>query len=229
MLDWYSIDLELGGRTVLRQVDFRLRSGERVGILGPSGAGKSSLLRLAAGILKVQRGNQQSSFRHAVLAFQEPRLLPWCRVAENLEIPLRAAGRDPATARCVAAEWLERVGLSEYARSWPNQLSGGMAQRVALARALAVEPDLLLLDEPFSALDPALRKTLIDICRDWLEQSAAALLCVSHHPGELVGLVERFVLLNAGGLQTFDAADRAPEVLAEALHQTLMTLETSLP
>lgn len=74
-----------------------------------------------------------------------------------------------------------------------------------------------------------MRKTLIDICRDWLEQSAAALLCVSHHPGELVGLVERFVLLNAGGLQTFDAADRAPEVLAEALHQTLMTLETSLP
>lgn len=70
MLDWYSIDLELGGRMVLRQVDFRLRSGERVGILGPSGAGKSSLLRLAAGILKAQRGNQQSSFRHAVLAFQ---------------------------------------------------------------------------------------------------------------------------------------------------------------
>ncbi|MDG9926821.1 MULTISPECIES: ATP-binding cassette domain-containing protein [unclassified Pseudomonas] len=229
MLDWHAIDLRLGGRPVLNGVDFRVRAGERVGILGPSGAGKSSLLRLAAGTLKARRGTLGNSFRHAVLAFQEPRLLPWCRVAENLEIPLRAAGRDPATARRLAAEWLARVGLGEQARAWPNQLSGGMAQRVALARALAVEPDLLLLDEPFSALDPALRKTLCELCRDWLDTSGAALLCVSHHPAELVGLVDRFVLLSGGALREFDPAGRTPDKVASALHQTLMTLEAPQP
>lgn len=229
MLDWHAIDLHLGGRQVLNGVDFRVRAGERVGILGPSGAGKSSLLRLAAGTLKARHGTLGNSFRHAVLAFQEPRLLPWCRVAENLEIPLRAAGRDPATARRLAAEWLARVGLGEQARAWPNQLSGGMAQRVALARALAVEPDLLLLDEPFSALDPALRKTLCELCRDWLDASGAALLCVSHHPAELVGLVDRFVLLSGGVLREFDPAGRAPDKVASALHQTLMTLEAPQP
>lgn len=226
MLDWHAIDLTLGGRPVLKTVDFQLRAGERVGILGPSGAGKSSLLRLAAGTLKAQHGALGNRFRHAVLAFQEPRLLPWCRVAKNLEIPLQAAGRDKAAARRGAAEWLARVGLGEYAEAWPNQLSGGMAQRVALARALAVEPDLLLLDEPFSALDPALRNALIELCRDWLDQSGAALLCVSHHPGELVGLVDRFVLLSGGTLREFDPAGRAPESLSDALHQTLLTLET---
>ena len=100
-----------------------------------------------------------------------------------------------------------------------------MAQRVTLARALAVEPDLLLLDEPFSALDPALRNALIELCRGWLDQSGAALLCVSHHPGELVGLVDRFVLLSGGTLREFDPAGRAPGSLASALHQTLLTLE----
>ena len=229
MLDWHAIDLRLGDRPVLNGVDFRVRAGERVGILGPSGAGKSSLLRLAAGTLKARRGTLGNSFRHAVLAFQEPRLLPWCRVAENLEIPLRATGRDPATARLLAAEWLARVGLGEQARAWPNQLSGGMAQRVALARALAVEPDLLLLDEPFSALDPALRKTLGELCRDWLDASGAALLCVSHHPAELVGLVDRFVLLSGGALREFDPAGRTPDKVASALHQTLMTLEAPQP
>ncbi|MBO3273733.1 ATP-binding cassette domain-containing protein [Pseudomonas schmalbachii] len=225
MLELRAVDLTLGGRSVLAHVDFQVLAGERVGILGPSGAGKSCLLSLAAGILGVQRGTYGNTFRHSVLAFQEPRLLPWCRVSENLEIPLRAAGHAKAAARRLAADWLERVGLSAYVDAWPNQLSGGMAQRVALARALSVEPDLLMLDEPFSALDPALRNSVIELCREWLDQSGAALLCVSHHPGELVGLVDRFVLLNSGSLQAFDLASHAPEQTLEALHQTLLALE----
>ncbi|MCY1417867.1 Glutamine transport ATP-binding protein GlnQ [compost metagenome] len=229
MFDLRAVDLVLGGRSVLAHVDFKVEAGERVGILGPSGSGKSSLLSLAAGTLSVHQGSSANTFRHAVLAFQEPRLLPWCRVSENLEIPLRAAGHATAAARRLAGRWLERVGLSAYADAWPNQLSGGMAKRVALARALSVAPDLLLLDEPFSALDPALRNSLIELCRNWLEQSGAALLCVSHHPSELLGLVDRFVLLNAGSLQAFDLAGRTPEQAAESLHQTLLDLEAPIP
>ncbi|MCY1262859.1 Glutamine transport ATP-binding protein GlnQ [compost metagenome] len=229
MLDWRDVDLAMGERLVLADATFHLQPGERVGILGPSGAGKSSLLRLAAGTLKARRGTLENRFRHAVLAFQDPRLLPWCRVAENLEIPLRAIGHDKATARRLAGEWLERVGLAGHERAWPNLLSGGMAQRVALARALSVEPDLLLLDEPFSALDPALRESLLDLCRDWLARSGAALLCVSHHPAELVGLVERFVLVNDGSLRPFDLTGHAADQVATVLHQTLLALEAPAP
>ncbi|HGX3309050.1 TPA: ABC transporter ATP-binding protein [Pseudomonas aeruginosa] len=229
MLDWYGVDLLLGERRVLADASLRLLPGERVGILGPSGAGKSSLLRLAAGLLKPHRGQADNGFRHPVLAFQEPRLLPWCRVAENLEIPLRAIGHDRATARRLASHWLERVGLAGHEGAWPNQLSGGMAQRVALARAFSVEPDLLLLDEPFSALDPALRESLLDLCRDWLASSGAALLCVSHHPGELVGLVERFVLVNDGSLRALDLSGHTADQAAAVLHQTLLALEIPAP
>lgn len=229
MLEWRDVDLVLGEQRVLAEASLCLQPGERVGILGPSGAGKSSLLRLAASLLKARRGQVENRFRHPVLAFQEPRLLPWCRVAENLEIPLCAIGHDRATARRLASQWLERVGLAGQERAWPNQLSGGMAQRVALARAFSVEPDLLLLDEPFSALDPALRESLLGLCRDWLASSGAALLCVSHHPAELVGLVERFVLVNGGALQPFDLTGHAADQAAAILHQTLLALEAPAP
>lgn len=229
MLEWHGVDLRLGERHVLADASLRLLPGERVGILGPSGAGKSSLLRLAASLLRPHRGQADNGFRHPVLAFQEPRLLPWCRVAENLEIPLRAIGHDRTTERRLASLWLERVGLAGHGRAWPNQLSGGMAQRVALARAFSVEPDLLLLDEPFSALDPALRESLLDLCRDWLASSGAALLCVSHHPGELVGLVERFVLVNDGSLRPFDLSGHTADQAAAVLHQTLLALEIPAP
>ncbi|KSW27096.1 MULTISPECIES: ATP-binding cassette domain-containing protein [unclassified Pseudomonas] len=229
MLEWHGVDLVLGERRVFADVSLRLLPGERVGILGPSGAGKSSLLRLAAGLLRPRRGRLENGFRHPVLAFQEPRLLPWCRVAENLEIPLRASGLERAAARRMASHWLERVGLAGHERAWPHQLSGGMAQRVALARAFSIEPDLLLLDEPFSALDPALRESLLDLCRDWLASSGAALLCVSHHPAELIGLVERFVLVNDGALQPFDLTGYAADQAATVLHQTLLALEAPAP
>ena len=104
-----------------------------------------------------------------------------------------------------------------------------MAQRVALARAFSIEPDLLLLDEPFSALDPALRESLLDLCRDWLASSGAALLCVSHHPAELIGLVERFVLVNDGALRPFDLTGYAADQVATVLHQTLLALEAPAP
>jgi NitT/TauT family transport system ATP-binding protein len=231
MLELREVNLTLSGRRVLDGFDLQLVAGERVGILGPSGAGKSSLLKLIAGLLRVQGGHYRNSFRHPVLVFQEPRLLPWCRVCENLEIPLRAVGHGAAQARRLALEWLERVGLSEHAQAWPGQLSGGMAQRVALARAFAVQPDLLLLDEPFSALDPALRDTLARLCREGLEHTGATLLCVSHHPHELIALVDRCVLLDNGRARCFDIAEpgdaEARRATANTLQTVLMNLESS--
>lgn len=198
MLEMQSLSLRYGASTVLQDVDLRLRPGERLGLIGPSGAGKSSLLRLAAGLARPSGGTLRNGFRLPVLMFQEPRLLPWRHALDNVVLPLRGAGHPPAEARTLAARWLARVGLDGAMQSWPGELSGGMAQRVALARALAMAPDLLMLDEPFSALDPALRRQLAECCGEELARSGAALLCISHDPEELLGLVDRCVMVDRG-------------------------------
>lgn len=190
MLEFTQLGLRLGGRTVLQHIDFRLAPGERVGLVGPSGAGKSTLLRLACGLQKPSSGSLDNAFARTLLLFQEPRLLPWRRVQDNLALPLIAAGMAAGQAARQALQWLERVELdTALGQAWPHELSGGMAQRVALARALALQPDLLLLDEPFSALDPGLRLRMARLCLDSVARQGAALLCVSHHPQELAAMV----------------------------------------
>jgi len=215
MLELRNVTLHFGPLAILRGIDLDLKPGQRMGLLGPSGAGKSTLLRLAAGLLKPSSGALRNSYRYPALVFQEPRLLPWRRVAENIEIPLRAAGCGAGEARERALRWLEQVELKGCAQAWPGELSGGMAQRASLARAFALQPDLLLLDEPFSALDPALRSTLGKLCRRCLDDTGAALLCISHHPHELVELVDTCLLLNNGRIERYDinptAANRGAE------------------
>lgn len=204
MFEMRHVSLDFGPTRVLDSVDFRVLPGERIGLLGPSGSGKSTLLKLAAGVLKASQGACINSFHHSLLVFQEPRLLPWRRIHENIQIPLRAAGCTKHDAHRRAHHWLERVGLRDCVDSWPAELSGGMVQRAALARAFALEPDFLLLDEPFSALDPALRVMLGNLCTDIVRDTGAALLCISHHPQELVQIVDRCVLLASGQLQSFE-------------------------
>lgn len=205
MLELRQVSLKFGPVQVLDGIDFRLAPGERVGVLGASGAGKSSLLKMAAGLLPATQGACVNSFRHALLVFQEPRLLPWRRTRENIEIPLIAAGVPKTEARERALHWLARVGLTSSAYAWPRELSGGMAQRAALARAFALQPDLLLLDEPFSALDRALRTDLAQLCAECACDTGAALLCISHHPEELAGMVDRCVLIKGGKLASYSA------------------------
>nr|WP_315258921.1 ABC transporter ATP-binding protein [uncultured Duganella sp.] len=222
MLDYSNLSIRLGERDVLAGFDLRLQAGERVGMLGASGAGKSSVLKLAAGLLKPSAGTLRQTFRHPVLVFQEPRLLPWCSMLDNVTLPLEAAGARRDEARMTALSWLERVGLRDQAACWPRELSGGMAQRVALARAFALQPDLLLLDEPFSALDPGLRRALTQLCDACLRDSCAALLYVSHHPHELVELVDRCVLLENGkGRDYLIGAHAQRAQVADALHRAL--------
>jgi len=204
MLELEQVHLDFGAAPVLAGFDLRIAPGERVGLFGASGSGKSTVLKLACGLLRPRRGRVGNRHRRTALVFQEPRLLPWCRLHENLVLPLRAAGHNRIDAERLADQWLDRVGLAQGATRWPGQLSGGMAQRASLARAFALTPDLLLLDEPFSALDPGLRQGLAALCDELVTQSGASLVCVSHHPQELVPWVDRCVLLKGGRGHAYD-------------------------
>ncbi len=174
---------------VLTDMDLCIRSGERIALMGPSGCGKTSLLRLAAGLIKPTKGTITRSTDKIAMQFQEPRLLPTRTAAENVNVVLS----DKAASMGEARKWLSRVGLSEAAELYPDELSGGMAQRVALARALAYGGDMLLLDEPFRGLDDALKA---DIMTMVLTQAPhTAILLVTHDTQEAERFAHRILTL----------------------------------
>jgi sulfonate transport system ATP-binding protein len=181
-----------GGRRVLDDLDLDIAPGEFVALIGRSGSGKSTLLRALAGLDPEVSGEAAVQGATAV-AFQEPRLVPWKRVTANVCLGLRAA--DP---RQAAATALAEVGLTERADAWPLTLSGGEAQRVSLARALVREPRLLLLDEPFSALDALTTITMHQlVLRLWARHRPAVLL-VTHDVDEALALADRVLVLTDG-------------------------------
>jgi sulfonate transport system ATP-binding protein len=181
-----------GARAVLDGLDLDIRRGEFVAMIGRSGSGKSTLLRALAGLDREVSGSLAVSQPVAV-AFQEPRLVPWERVLANVALGLR----DPAPAR-VAAAALEEVGLSDRAAAWPLTLSGGEAQRASLARALVRSPSLLLLDEPFSALDALTRITMHRLVLTLWERHRPAILLVTHDVDEALALADRVLVLRDG-------------------------------
>jgi NitT/TauT family transport system ATP-binding protein len=189
----------------LSAVDLTVADGEFVSLIGPSGCGKSTLLRLVADLDSPTSGDVVvfgKSARQARLdqeygiAFQQSGLLPWRTVAGNVELPLKLHGVNSEVRRRRVAELLELVGLTDFARSHPDQLSGGMQQRVAIARALAESPRLLLMDEPFGALDEITRERmqneLVRICAE----TGAAVLFVTHSIPEAVFLSDRVVVMS---------------------------------
>jgi sulfonate transport system ATP-binding protein len=180
------------GRVILDGVDVAIAPGEFVALLGRSGSGKSTLLRILGGLDDGYTGRVQRPEAVAV-AFQDPRLMPWKRVLANVTLGLR--DRVPAErARAVLAE----VGLTGHAGAWPRTLSGGEAQRASLARALVRDPELLLLDEPFAALDALTRLTMHDLVLALWQRRRPATLLVTHDVDEAVSLADR-VLVLAGG------------------------------
>ena len=181
-----------GGRVVLDGVDLDIAPGEFVAMLGVSGTGKSTLLRALAGLDREVTGELSVPGPVAV-AFQEPRLLPWRRVLANVALGLRVPD-----AGAVAERALEEVGLTERADAWPLTLSGGEAQRAALARALVREPSLLLLDEPFSALDALTRIAMHRLVLRLWESHRPAVLLVTHDVDEALILADRVLVLATG-------------------------------
>jgi len=187
-----------GGVTAIDGLDLTVNSGEFIAILGPSGCGKSTLLRIIAGLDKASEGKVTVSPGVKIAyVFQDAHLLPWRNVLRNAALPLELMG-VPKRRRLAAAEAaLEQVGLSDAIDRYPNQLSGGMRMRVSLARALVTEPNLLLLDEPFAALDEITRQKLDEQLRQLWRQRAMTVLFVTHSTGEAVFLADRAVVLSA--------------------------------
>jgi sulfonate transport system ATP-binding protein len=181
-----------GDRAVLDSIDLTIRPAEFVAVLGPSGAGKTTLLRLLAGLDQVDAGTITVPAVRSVV-FQEPRLVPAKRVWENVVL-----GSRGGAARQTAITALSEVGLSRHADAWPLTLSGGEAQRVALARALAREPGLLLLDEPFAALDALTRIKMHDLVLQLWQRHHPAVVLVTHDVDEAILLADRILVLSNG-------------------------------
>ncbi|QCB94051.1 ABC transporter ATP-binding protein [Cellulomonas shaoxiangyii] len=194
-----------GARPVLRAVDVELDAGEIVALVGPSGCGKSTLLRQVSGLDTPDGGRVlldgtpvTGIDRRTAVAFQEPRLLPWRTLAQNVALGL-PAGTPKDAGRARVAELLRLVGLEESARLRPRQVSGGMAQRASLARALARNPGVLLLDEPFGALDALTRLRMQDLLLDVHAAEPATVVLVTHDVEEALYLADRVLLLRSLG------------------------------
>ncbi len=182
MLKLENISLSFGEKTVLQNCSLSLAPGERLALMGPSGCGKTTLLRVALGLQVPDAGTVQCRAQKTAAVFQEPRLLPWSTAQENVGIVLM----DSADARAESLRWLEKMELKEAAALYPTELSGGMQQRVSLARALAVRPDLLVMDEPFKAMDEALTGRVLQLTADSL--GSTALLLATHSEAEAEAL-----------------------------------------
>ena len=188
------------GRTVLDEVDLSVGAGEVVALVGPSGCGKSTLVHIAADVMEPRRGAIARNYRRHGMVFQGPRLLPWATALDNIAYPLRISGVGRAErtrkARAAAARVaFDAADLGKY----PVELSGGMQQRVAIARALVVEPDFVFFDEPFTALDAALKRRMQDLVIDASRASHFAALFVTHDLMEAARIAHRILVLDVAG------------------------------
>ena len=193
-----------GAIEALRDVDLRIGAGEFVTLLGPSGCGKSTLLKIAAGLLRPTSGDMEIAGEPVRgprpdigIAFQKPTLLPWKTVLANVIVPAETLGQDLDLARARARELLGLMGLEAFADNYPNELSGGMQQRVGLARMLLRDPRLLLMDEPFSALDALTREHLmLELQRVWMRDQKSVMF-ITHSIPEAVFLSDRVLVMSA--------------------------------
>ena len=197
-----------GGRSALDGIDLAILEGEFLAILGPSGSGKSTLLRILAGLIAPTTGtvlfgdrdaiHLAPSSRDAAIVFQNQSLYPHLRVGANLAFSAVSSGMRKSTALASAAKVAAALELGDRLESWPSQLSGGQRQRVALGRVMVRRPSLVLLDEPFSNLDPPLRAAMVEDVRLLHSTIGATTILVTHEPREAASLADRIVFLDEG-------------------------------
>ena len=189
------------GVEALADVSLDVEAGEFLSVLGPSGCGKSTLLRLIAGLAEPTTGtidwSDDKGRADLGFVFQEPTLMPWATALANVALPLKLRGVAKGEREARAAEALDNVGLKGFERVWPRELSGGMKMRVSLARALVVQPRLLLMDEPFAALDEITRHRLNDDLLELWQRSGVTIVFVTHSVFESVFLSQRIVVMAA--------------------------------
>lgn len=190
-----NIDFSYDDRQVLQNLDLEVNAGDFLCLLGPSGSGKSTILRLIGGLLEPTRGKITGKEGKLSFVFQDARLLPWKTVLENTLWPFEISGEEKPNPEAL----LRKVGLWEARNLFPHQLSGGMKQRAAIARALVTNPQILLMDEPFSALDEVTRQDLEDLLRELWEQRRLTLVFVTHSLPEALFLGERVVIFGKSG------------------------------
>ena len=198
MLTFEAVTLSFGDGPVFDRLDLTVEPGKLAALLGRSGCGKTTALRLAAGLLKPDAGRIDNRFRRTAMVFQEPRLLPWASARDNAAFGLAALGMPREERRARAEDLLTAFGFTAAdLDKRPAQLSGGMQSRVAIARAFATEPDLVLMDEPFVALDVGLRRDLQDLVRATVDRRGSAVLFVTHDVTEAIRLADRILVLSA--------------------------------
>ena len=208
VVDLWGVEKVYGnGTRALAETSLKFNAGEFITLLGPSGCGKSTLLKMVAGLAEPSNGRIRwwngpleatgGAGRKLVMVFQDATLMPWARVAANVRLPLDLAGVDAASADRQVEQALKMVGLERFAKSYPRELSGGMQMRASIARALVTEPDLLLMDEPFGALDEITRNRLDGDLRDLWAAKGLTVVFVTHSIYEAVFLSTRVVVMSA--------------------------------
>ena len=189
------------GRVVIGDLNLEIAAGEFLAVLGPSGCGKSTLLRMIANLIEPDTGRirAEPAAHRTAFVFQDAHLLPWRNVLENVVLPLELKGRNTADSHAIARTTLDQVGLADAATRYPNELSGGMRMRVSLARALVTEPALLLLDEPFAALDEITRFHLEVQLRELWQRFGMTVIFVTHSISEAAFLANRAIVMTRRG------------------------------
>jgi NitT/TauT family transport system ATP-binding protein len=215
-LSFNNIEKRFADLHVVDNFSSDIEKGELLALVGPSGCGKSTLLHIAAGLEKPSAGSMLANGRpvqgpnpERMLMFRENALYPWLTLAQNVAMPLELQKIDKKRSRARAFEWLEKINLKGFEDYYPHQVSGGMRQRAALARAFISHPTVLLLDEPFGALDALTRMTLQDVLRELIREARPTVLLVTHDVEEALFLADRILVFSARParvLKEFDLA-----------------------
>jgi ABC-type nitrate/sulfonate/bicarbonate transport system ATPase subunit len=224
MITLTNVSKELSGINIFKDVNCNIRDKELFALTGPSGSGKTTLLRIIAGTLKPDSGNVVVSSDKIGFVFQDHRLLPWKTSLENVELVFRAAGRSREDSKRKSKYWLGKVGLGQYANYYPSQLSGGMVQRISIARAFAIEPDIILMDEPFSNLDAELADSLMLMVKNMLIEHRTTVVYVTHDLIEAMLVADRLFELDRNGLQEITISNR--EAMLQAYYKARLKAVT---